>query len=156
MKYAFPAGLAFSGGYDHPGIRDRDADARYDFSEGVVSDPVVKRVGVDVVGMADPWDADGMRSYAFCGFQVFGMHQHTDKIITVKLKAEEDSEADVVDPAVHGAVHGFRVPGIIMFGAGGVQLFIAFPVVGFLEEDVGPNPGVLQLAVILPQWSLQY
>ena len=77
------------------------------------------------------------------------MHQKAGKFVFVSLKAKEDAETDIVDAALHGAVVGLGVVGVVMLGTGGVQLFVALLVVGLLEEDVGANAGFLELAVVL-------
>ena len=53
------------------------------------------------------------------------MHQKTCEFIPVELKPEEHSASDIIDTALHGPVHGFGMPGIIMLGTRGVELFVA-------------------------------
>ena len=91
MQDALAGGLAFPGGDDHAGVGDGNSDAGDDLGEGVVVDTVVEGGGVDVVGVADTGDADGVRAYAESGFQVLGVHKEGRELIAVEGEAEEDA-----------------------------------------------------------------
>ena len=90
-----------------------------------------------------------MRADAERGLEVFGVHEEGGEFVAVAFEAEEYAESDVVDAALHGAVHGLGVVGVVVLGTGGMELLVAFLVVGLLEEDVGADAGVLELAVVL-------
>ena len=113
MEHSFPGFLGFPGGDDNTGVRDGDPENRHDFSENIVVDPVVKFVGIDVVGRADSRHADGVRADALSGLQMLGVHQQAHKIIAVEVQAEQDAAAYVVDAAVHRPVHGLCVVSIV-------------------------------------------
>ena len=75
---------------------------------------------------------------------MLGMHEQGRKFVTIAFQTEEHAQAHIVDAALHGAVHGFGMPGIIMLGARGVELFVALLVVGLLEQDVGADARILE------------
>ena len=140
---------AFAGGNDHAGIRHRHPDAGHDLLENFIRNAVVELTGVDVISGAQTGHRNGVRAHAEGGFQMLSMHQQACKLIAVQLQTEEDAQTHVIDAAFHGPVVGLGVVGVVALGAGGVQLFVRFLVVGLLEEDVGADAGFLQLAVVL-------
>ena len=80
---------------------------------------------------------------------MLGVHQESCEFIAILVQTEEYTKAHIVDAALHGAVMSLGVVGIVMLGAGGMELLIALLVVGLLEEDVGADAGLLELAVVL-------
>ena len=90
-----------------------------------------------------------MRSDSHRRFQMFGMHQQADEIITVQIQPEKYADADVVNASLHRPVHRLGVIGVVVFGPGGVQLFVGFFVISFLKQNIGADSGFLKLAVIL-------
>ena len=83
MKDSLSAFLVLSGGNDHAGIRHRDPDAGHDLGKGIIIDPVVKGIRVNVVRPFYSGHADGMGSYSVYSFQMFCMHQQAGKFIAV-------------------------------------------------------------------------
>ena len=140
---------ALACGDDHAGIGHRDADNRNQLGKGVVVDAVVKVLGVNVVGRLNARHADGVRSHAVNRLQMLGMHEQTGKLVAVELQAKEHAQADVINAALHGAVHRLGVVGVVVLGSRGMQRFIALFVVGLLEEDIGADAGVVELFVVL-------
>ena len=80
---------------------------------------------------------------------MLGVHEKPGKLVAVQLQAEEHPQAHVVDAALHGPVHGLGVVAVVALGAGGVQVLVALLVVGLLEQHVGADARLLQLAVVL-------
>ena len=109
VKDALSGLLAFSGGDDHAGIWNRNSYAGYDLGKGIVIDSIGKGGCVDIVGIAQPGNADGMRSYAERCFQMLCMHQKSCKFIAELIQAEQNAYAYIVDAALHCAVHSLRV-----------------------------------------------
>ena len=56
---------------------------------------------------------------------------------------------DVLHAALHRAVHRLGMVRIIMLWSGWMKFFIALLVIGLLEQNVGSDSCILQLAVIL-------
>ena len=148
MEDAFARLLAFARGDDHARVGDGDADAGHDLRELVVVDAVLERGGIDVVSGADARDGDRVRADAEGRFQMFRVHEQGGEFVAIALQAEEDAEADVVDAAFHGAVHRFRVVAVVVLRAARMEDFVAFLMIGLLEEDVRSDARVLQLAVV--------
>ena len=82
----------------------------------------------------------------------YKIFQRTDaKLMTIvqlfpdadKGQTEENAEADVVNAAFHGAVHRFRVVAVVVLRAAWMQNFVAFLVIGLLEENVSADTSVL-------------
>ena len=96
-----------------------------------------------------PGNADRVRPYSVYSLEMLGMHQQACKFVFIKLQTEQNTEADVVDPALHGAVHGFGMVVVVVLRSCRMKLEVALFMVGFLEEDVGADACLLQFAVIL-------
>ena len=77
------------------------------------------------------------------------VHQKPRELVAVSVEPEQDAQPHVVDAAVHRPVHRLGVVVVVVLGARGVQLEVALLVVGLLEEDVGADARVLQLAEVL-------
>ena len=80
---------------------------------------------------------------------MLGVHQQAGKLILVALETEQHAETYIVDAALHCTVHRLSVIRIVVLGADRMQLEIALLVVGLLEQDIGADAGLLELAVIL-------
>ena len=117
--------------------------------EDLVRDGIFKVFGIYVIGRADAGNAYRMRSHAINGFQVFGMHQQSYKIIAVCIQAEQDSHAYIIDSSLHGTVHGLGMIGIVAFRSGGMQLFVILFMICLLKEDICTDTCIFQLAIIL-------
>ena len=89
-----------------------------------------------------------MRAYAEDSFQMLGVHEKTCKFIAVFVETEEHAETDVVNAALHGSVHRFRVVIVVVFRTRRMEFMIAVFVVCFLEENVGADAGFFQFFVI--------
>ena len=89
-----------------------------------------------------------MRADAMDRLQMLGMHQQPRKIIFVIFQPKQDAESDVVDAAVHSAVHRFGMVRIIVLRTRGVELLIAFLVIGLLKQDICADARFLQPAVV--------
>ena len=148
-KQLFPHTLIFPGGNDHARIGYCQTDAGGQLGEGAVVDAAVELTGVDVVGPLDPGDADGVGPDAMDGLQVLRVHQQARELVFIQLQPEQHAQAHVVDAALHGPVVGLGVVGVIVLRPRGMQLQIALLVIGFLEQDVGADARLFQLAVVL-------
>ena len=80
--------------------------------------------------------------------QMLCMHQKPCKLIAVLVQTEQYANTYVINTALHGSVHSFRMITIVMLRSGWVELFIAFLMIGFLEQDIGTNTGFLKLTII--------
>ena len=141
--------LGLTGGDDHAGVGNRQADAGGDVGEGLVVDAVVELVGVNVRGPLQAGDADGVGADTVDGLQMLGVHDEARELVLVQLQAEEDAQTHVVDTALHGAVHGLGVVVVVVLGTRGVKLEIALLVVGLLEKNISTDARILELAVVL-------
>ena len=63
MKYPLSCFLAFSCRNDHAGVRYGDSDTGNDFCECIVVDSVGKCTCIDIVCVAQSWNADRVRTY---------------------------------------------------------------------------------------------
>ena len=54
-----------------------------------------------------------MRADALVGFEMLCVHDDAGEIIAVVVETEQHAQADIVNAAVHGAIHGLGVIGII-------------------------------------------
>lgn len=68
--------------------------------------------------------------------KMLGVHKQPREFILIALKSEKHTQPHVVYSALHGSVHGLGVIVIIVLGAGGMKLEIAFFVVGLLEKNI--------------------
>ena len=149
MEQAGADGLALTGGDDHARVGNRQTDAGGDVGEGLVVDAVVELVGINVRGPLQTGHADGVRAYAVNRLQMLGVHDESRELVLVQLQTEEHTQTHVVDTALHGSVHGLGVVVVIVLGARGMELEVALLVVGLLEQDVGADARLLELAVVL-------
>lgn len=133
MKNTLTACLAFSCGNDHSCIRNSDSDTCYDFGKGVIINSVVKGICVNIICMAETRYADRMRANTECCFQMLCMHQKSGKLITIFVKAEENTDSYVIDTAFHCTVHCSCMIIVIMFWSCRVKLEVAFFMISFLE-----------------------
>ena len=83
--------------------------------ENLVRHTVLEIRRVYVVGRAQARHADGVRPDPETGFQMLGMHQQTDEVVTVGLQPEQHADTHIVDTARHGTVHGLGVVSIVAF-----------------------------------------
>ena len=77
------------------------------------------------------------------------MHDKSREFIFVKLQPEQHAEPDIVDAALHRAVHRLGMIIVIMLRSGRVQPLITLLMIGLLEKDIGSDSGFLKLPVIL-------
>ena len=82
------------------------------------------------------------------GLQMLGMHKKPRKFIAVFIKPEKHADAHIVYAALHCAVHSLCVISVIMLGACGVQIFIAFFMICFLEKNICADSGFFKLFVV--------
>ena len=85
-------------------------------------------------------DAEGL-------LQVADVLQHGQHFEAGIVQAEEDAHADIIDASLHGPVHGRKVVEVVGFRPLGVHPAERVVVVRLLEELVGADAGLLQLAV---------
>ena len=148
MKNSLSAFLVLSGRNDHAGIWHGNTDTGNNLGKGVVVNTVVKGIRVDIIGSLYPGHTDGMGSYPVYRLQMLRVHQQSCKLIAVHFQSEEHAAANVVNTALHSPVHSLCMIVIIMLWSCGMELQIAFLMVGLLEEDIGSDPGFLQFSVI--------
>ena len=103
--------------------------------------------GIDV----QPASVDVLRAVATGGIPIVGDDVEAASLLIV-LQGK-NAEADVINAAFHSAVMGFGVVGVVALRAGGVECFVSGFVVGFLEENVGADACIAQLAVVLDRRS---
>ena len=84
-----------------------------------------------------------MRSYAVNCLQMLCVHEQSHQLIGIVFQPEQHAQPHIVYAALHGAVHRLGVVGVVMLRARGMQLFVAFLVVGLLEKDVRADAGFL-------------
>ena len=89
-----------------------------------------------------------MRTYAESGFQMFGVHQQSGKVITVCIQSEENAYPYIVNTPFHSTVHGFRVVGIVAFRSGGVEGFVVFFMISLLKQYISADACLFQPAVV--------
>ena len=85
-----------------------------------------------------------MRAYTVNSFQMFRMHQKSRKFISIPFQTKKHPQTYIVNTAFHGSVHGFGMIGIVVFRACGMELFIAFFMISFLEQDVCTDASFFQ------------
>ena len=141
--------LALAGGDDHAGVRHGNADARDNLCEQLVTQAVVEYIRVNIVRALDTRHADSMRANAVYSLQMLGVHEQTGELVLVHLQTEQNTQTNVVDTAVHRAIHCFGVVVVIVLRTCRMQLEVALLVVGLLKQNVSADAGVLQLAVVL-------
>ena len=141
-------GFALARGNDDARVGHGDAHAGDDLGKELVGEAVVEHVGVDVVGVFDARNADGVRADAVNGFEVLRVHHQAREFILIALQPEQNAQPHVVDAAVHGAVHRLGVVVVIVLRPRGVKLQVAFLVVGLLKEDISADARVFQLAIV--------
>ena len=81
------------------------------------------------------------------------MHQQAHKVISECIQTEEYSDTDIINTSLHGAVHGYGMPGIVTFGAGGVEELVIFLVIGLLKEDIGADSCIPQSGIVFYRCS---
>ena len=141
--------LALAGGDDHAGVRHGNADARDNLCEQLVTQAVVEYIRVNIVRALDTRHADSMRANAVYSLQMLGVHEQTGELVLVHLQTEQNTQTNVVDTAIHRAIHCFGVIVVIVLRTRRMQLEVALLVVGLLKQNVSADAGVLQLAVVL-------
>ena len=88
LQHFFAYLLALSGGDDHAGVGNGNADAGRDLLKNIIGQAVVKGIRVNVIGMLYARNTDGVRADAVNGFQVLRMHHQSGKLILVTLQTE--------------------------------------------------------------------
>ena len=144
----FPDILAFPGGNNHAGIGHCDPDQSTQLCKNLVADAVIKSVGINVIRMLDPRHANRMGAHPMYRLQMLRMHQQSGKLIPIQLQTKQDAQSHIINTALHGTIHGFGMVVVVMLGTGGMQLQIAFLVIGFLEQDISTDARILQTAVV--------
>ena len=145
----FPGGLAFAGRNDHARIGDGKPQAGADLGKCFVVDAVAELVGIDVVSPLHPGYAYGVWADAVYGFKMLRVHQQRGELVAIPFEAEQDTDAHIVDSTLHGPVHRFGMIGIIVLRPRRMELLITLLVIRFLEQNVGPDSGVLEFSVVL-------
>ena len=70
--------------------------------------------------MLNAGHADGVGAHPIYRFQVFGVHEQPGKLVLIQFQPEQNTQAHIVDAALHGPVHGFGVIIIIVLRARGM------------------------------------
>ena len=91
MEDALPHLLAFPGRNDHAGVRYGDPDTGNDLGKGIIVNAVGKCTGVNVVCIAEPGHADGVRAYAKRSLQMLSVHEKSGKFIAVFVQTKENA-----------------------------------------------------------------
>ena len=86
---------------------------------------------------------------AVYGFKMLRVHQQRGELVAIPFEAEQDTDAHIVDSTLHGPVHRFGMIGIIVLRPRRMELLITLLVIRFLEQNVGPDSGVLEFSVVL-------
>ena len=140
---------AFPGGNDHACIGDGHPEHGHQFPENAVRQGIREISQGDVIGRADAGDTNCVRSHPKTRLQVLRVHEQASQFVPIPGQAEEYADTHIVTAALLGAVHGLRMPVIIALGARGVQLFVLFFVIRFLEKDICANACRPELPVTL-------
>ena len=90
-----------------------------------------------------------MRSHTKGFLQMLRMHEKPRKLVFKPFQSEENTQSHIIDAAFHGTVHGFCVVLVVVFRTCRMKRFIAFLVIGLLEEDVGSDASFRKLSVVL-------
>ena len=77
-------------------------------------------------------------------FQMLCMHEKSYQLVGVIFQPEQHAQSHIINAASHSTVHSFGVVVVIVLRTGGVKLFIAFLVIGFLKEDIRSDAGFFQ------------
>ena len=149
LQHLGTGGSRFAGGNDHARVRNGDADDGHNLAEDVVRNGIRKTLQRDVFRRTDARHTDGVRAYTEGRFQVFGMHEQAHEIILIRVQAEQNTQAHIVDAAFHGAVHRFGVISVVALRPCRVEGFVILLLIGLLEKDIRADAGILQLAIIL-------
>ena len=148
MQSLFAYLLAFASADDHASIGNSNANNSNNLGKDFVINTIVKDAGINIISSLDAGDADGVGTNPMHCFQMLRMHQKAGQLIFITLQAKKYAQAHVINTTLHGSIHGLGVISIIMLGSFGMQLLIAFLVIGLLEEDVSTNACFLKLAII--------
>src|SRR5664280_1935548 len=133
------------GRHDDPGVGHGQAEDRHDLAEVDVGDGV-RRVARDV-GPGRWFHArhrDRVRPDAEPALEVADVLHERERLEAPVEQAEEDADADVVDPGFHRAVGGVDAPVEIALPARDVNPRVRVAVVGLLENLVGADLPRLQ------------
>ena len=141
--------LGFSRGHDDTGIRYCDPQDRNDPLENFIRHAVVKGIRIDIIRRTHTRYTDGVRSASERVFKMLCMHKDAYEIVFIKIEAEQNAAAYIVNPRFHRPVHGLGMIRIIALRTGWVKIFIRFFIICLLEQDVRSDPGVFQLLIIL-------
>src|SRR5699024_7428263 len=91
MDDSLPHRLALPGRNNHAGVRYGDTDTGYDLGKGIIVNAVGKCTGVNVICIAEPGHADGVRAYAKRSLQMLGVHEKSGKLIAVFVQTKENA-----------------------------------------------------------------
>ena len=148
FKHCGARRLRFTRGDNQSRIRNRNTQHRDNLLEDVIRNGIGEGLRINIVGGTDARNADGVRTDALRRLQVLRMHEESDEIVTVEVETEQHAASDIVDSALHRAVHRLGVVGVVVFRTGRVQLLVRLFVVGLLKQDVRADAGILELAVV--------
>ena len=77
------------------------------------------------------------------------MHEQSCELVTISLKSEQYTKSDIIDTPLHRTIHRLGVICVIMLWSGWMQFLVSFLIISLLEQNVGSDSCILQLAVIL-------
>ncbi|MNV55298.1 hypothetical protein D3C71_1475280 [compost metagenome] len=120
-------------GEDHSRIRHGDPQNGNDFGKIMIAYKVGVAVQADIFGFAKTGDRDRVGTAAEDLLQMPGVQQHGDRLVFIIIQAVQDADANIVDSALHCAVHGGRMPVIIALGSLWMIIAVGGAVIGFLE-----------------------
>ena len=81
--------------------------------EGVVGDCLGEGVERDVIGWANAWHADRVRSYAKGCLQMLRVHHQSDEVVAVSAQTKEYAQTNIVNAPLHGSIHGLGMVGVV-------------------------------------------
>ena len=73
---------------------------------------------------------------------MFCVHEKTDEVVAISLETKQYTDADIVDAALHCAVHSFSMISVIALRTCWVQCLVVFLVICLLEEDVSADASI--------------
>ena len=146
---SFTRFLRFAGRNNHACVRNCNSNAGYNFCKSFIINSVWEKRRIYAICSPESWNRNCVWSTAFGGFKMLCVHKLAYKLIFISSKSVKNSATNIINSTVHSAVHCFCVVSIVRFWAGWVQLFIALFVVGFLEQNVSSNFGILESCVIV-------
>ncbi|KAF5053122.1 hypothetical protein DSECCO2_401610 [anaerobic digester metagenome] len=142
-------GMALPGGQDDSGKGNGQAQDGDDFPELVIADQVRELGQIHPLGRLDSRHGDGVEAHAMGFFQIAVVEHQSQHFELIVIEAEQNSRAHIVQARFHRSVEGGQVIVVVALGSAQMHGFVGGLVIGFLEQDIGSDAGILEAAVVL-------